>query len=55
MVSVGVRENLDFPLSDRQEKQNLKLEGVCSEITNSSSRVHCRAPNPASASAGDSK
>lgn len=54
LVSVCNRENLDIPLSDRQ-KWNLKLEEVCSEIMNSSSRVHCRAPNPASASASDSK
>lgn len=55
LVSVCNRENLDIPLSDRQKKWNLKLEGVCSEIMNSSSRVHCRAPNPAPASASDSK
>lgn len=49
------RENLDIPLSDRQKKQNLNLDGVCSEILNSSSRGYCRAPNPASASASDPK
>lgn len=52
LVSVGNRENLDIL---HPFKQNLKLKGVYSEIMNSCSRVHCRAQNPASASASDSK
>lgn len=46
LIAVQDRENHDIPLSERQKEQILKLERVCSENMNPSSRVNCRALKP---------